>query len=198
MVDGDRILEREEDVMELVTGCMGEAHISAEDDAAFYRAIFGEGDWVLETGQKLAYEIVSNNQIDIKDGDILMQGRHGRLEKNKVDSCTITNGAQGKVRHDLIVLRYQKDGEGKEKLTTVVIKGTPGDKGTDPAYQKGDLETGASVNEMPLYRVVITGLNITAVQPLFRYHPGARRRIRSGDSLPTDGLEGDIFLLRES
>ena len=48
--------------MELVTGCMGEAHISAEDDAAFYRAIFGEGDWVLETGQKLAYEIVSNNQ----------------------------------------------------------------------------------------------------------------------------------------
>ena len=83
--------------MELVTGCMGEAHISAEDDAAFYRAIFGEGDWVLETGQKLAYEIVSNNQIDIKDGDILMQGRHGRLEKNKVDSCTITNGAQGNI-----------------------------------------------------------------------------------------------------
>lgn len=184
--------------MEIVTGYTGTAHVTAADDAAFNRAVFGDGDWVLETGKKLAYEIVSNNQIDLKDGDLLVQGRHGRIEKNQTDSCSIANGAQGQVRHDIIACRYKKDSMGKESLETIVVKGTPGTSGRDPALQKGDIDGGATTYDMPLYRVVITGLSITAVQQLFKFHPGAHRRIRSGTAFPSDAIEGDVFLKIES
>lgn len=180
-----------------MTGYKGEAHITAVDDAMFHVSVFGDSEWVFETGDKLTYEIESNNKINLKSGDIMMQGRHGRIERNKVDACVIDNGTQGKIRHDIIAVRYEKDSGGKEKMSTVVIKGTAGSAGKDPALQKGNINADGKIHEMPLYRVVINGLNITSVVKMFNYYPKLRR-IRSGTALPSEAVEGDIFLLYES
>ena len=181
--------------MEIVTGHTGTQHITSVDDAMFNVAMFGDGEYVLKTSDQMGYTIVSNNRVDIKPGDLMMQGRHGRIPRSTTDQCTIDNGTQGAIRHDLIVCRYTKSGE-IESMTTVVKKGTQGSVGQDPPITTGDINASATVNEMPLYRVVINGLSISRVDKLFDTLP-TLRRIRSGTSLPTSGVEGDIFLLRE-
>lgn len=157
--------------MKIVTGHTGEAHVTAVDDAMFNISVFGDGNWVLRTGDRLNYEIESNNKINIKSGDVMMQGRHGRIEKNKFDICTIENGSQAKRRHDIIAVRYEKDGGGIEGMSTVVVKGTPGEKGSDPALKTGDINAGAAICEMPLYRVVLNGLNIEKVERMTEVLP---------------------------
>ncbi len=157
--------------MKIVTGHTGEAHVTAVDDAMFNISVFGDGNWVLRTGDRLNYEIESNNKINIKSGDVMMQGRHGRIEKNKFDICTIENGSQAKRRHDIIAVRYEKDSGGIEGMSTVVVKGTPGEKGSDPALKTGDINAGAAICEMPLYRVVLNGLNIEKVERMTEVLP---------------------------
>lgn len=142
--------------MHLVTGYAGEAHVTAADQASMYAALFG-GDYVLDRGNKLSASAITSNQIRVLDGDLLMQGRHVRLE-TYVD-LTIENGAQSNNRNDLIVARYSKNGTGVEECNLVVIKGTA-TTGTasDPEYETTD---------MPLYRVPLSGLNIGTLEPLF-------------------------------
>ena len=162
--------------MEIVTGHTGTEHITSVDAAMFNIAMFGSGEWGLNTLDKLAYEIVSNNRIDIKSGDIMMQGRHGRIAKNTKDQCSIDNGTQGMQRRDIIAVAASAK---------------------DPVLTTGDINAGATLHEMPLYRVTIDGLNITSVTKMFEDYP-TLRRVRSGTKLPASGKEGDIFLLRES
>lgn len=182
--------------MEIVTGYRGVPHVTADDVANFNKALFGSGEYVCATGKQLGYEVESNNLIKIYDGDVLFQGRHARIEQNTVDECTIENGVQGQIRHDLIVVRYARDGEGIESTEIVVIKGEPGNTGVDPDLKVGDISNGDSVHEMPLYRVIVNGLNIESVTPLFNMFP-IFRRIFSGKEMPKTALDGDIFLLRE-
>ena len=62
--------------MHLVTGYANKEHIKSADQGSFNAAMLGEGEFVLERGNKFASTIISNNIVRIKDGDILMQGRH--------------------------------------------------------------------------------------------------------------------------
>lgn len=142
--------------MHLVTGYAGKAHVTAADQASMYAALFG-GDYVLDRGSKLSASYSGNNQIRVLDGDLVMQGRHVRLETYA--DLTIENGASGKNRNDLIVARYSKGGDGVEECNLVVIKGTA-TTGTasDPSYTASD---------MPLYRVPLSGLTIGTPAPLF-------------------------------
>ena len=157
--------------MEIVTGHTGAEHITAVDDAMFNIAVFGDGNWVFDTNERMAYEIETNNKVNIKSGDILMQGRHGRIPKNHKDACIIENGSQGQTRHDIIAIRYERQSSGVESMTTVVIKGTPGSTGKDPALRTGDINTTATLCEMPLYRVVLNGLNIEKVERMTEVLP---------------------------
>ena len=82
---------------------------------------------------------------------------------------TIANGTQGMNRNDIIVRRYKKDESSEiESTEYAVIKGTPNaGAAVDPEVTTGDIRSGATLHEMALYRVKITGLNITAVEPMF-------------------------------
>lgn len=157
--------------MEIVTGYTGEPHIRPEDDGARNAGIFGTGKYVLNVGRKFAVEIVSNNMVKIKDGDLINQGRHIRIPVGETEECTIENGTQARYRNDLIVSRYSKESgsEGKESAKIVVIKGTASTSSTppDPSYTSGDILNGALTDDFPLYRVRLNGLSITAVEPLF-------------------------------
>ena len=156
--------------LNLVTGYAGQAHVTANDFGSLLAALFGTGMCVLDRGNHLQATIATNNQIDIADGDIMMQGRHVRLDDGETVSLAIENGAQGVSRNDLICVRYTKDtSTGAEQCNLVVIKGTAAASDpADPTYTTGDIIGGqAALADHPLYRVKISGLTITDVVPLF-------------------------------
>ena len=55
----------------------------------------------------------------------------------------------------------------EESHTLKVIKGTPGAEAADPEVVTGDIPGGDVLHQMPLYRVKLDGLNVTAVEQLF-------------------------------
>lgn len=155
--------------MHLITGYAGKLHVTAADQGSLYAALFGSGSFVLDRGGKLAATVVSNNSISIADGDILMQGRHGRIENGLTVDLAIDNGAAGYKRNDLIVARYTKAAAtGVEEINLVVIKGTAvTGTAADPEYISGDILGGATQADFPLYRVPLDGLNVGTLVPLF-------------------------------
>lgn len=159
--------------LHLVTGHAGSAHVTAADHGSLNAAIFGEGEYVLNRGSKFATTIISNNSIRVADGDIIMQGRHIRLNEGSYVDLPIENGTQGTNRNDLIVARYTKDSQtGVEDCNLVVIKGTAS-SGTavDPAYTVGSIINDHVLQaDMPLYRVPLNGLNVNALEPLFEVY----------------------------
>ena len=110
--------------VEIITGHTGKEHVTAEAAGALHAGIIGSGKYVLTGGNQFAAEIVSNNLIKIKSGELVNQGRHMRIPVNSYEEVTIQNGAQGMHRSDLIVMRYKKDTSAQvESAELVVIKG---------------------------------------------------------------------------
>ena len=149
--------------LHLVTGYGGSDHVTAADDGSLNAAIFGEGQYVLKRGNCLAASVINNNTVRIMDGDILMQGRHVRLNEGTYVDLTIENGAQGMKRVDLIVCRYTKNtNTGVEECNLVVIKGTESsDYATMPEVTLGDIITDHAVqSDFPLYSIYLDGLTV--------------------------------------
>lgn len=186
----------------IVTGYKGAAHVTSEDDGSLYAAIFGNGQKVLNRGNKFAASVISNNSIRVLDGDIMMQGRHIRLNENTYVDLTIENGAQDVSRNDLIVARYTKDAStGVEDCNLVVIKGTAAASNpSDPAYTSGNIiEDHDALNDMPLYRVPIVGLNVQNLVPLFEtiddnlLSISTKQTATKDLTASTDVVDGDYF-----
>ena len=155
--------------MQIVTGYRGQAHITSNDDQGRNQGVFGQNSYVLSVGSQFAPTLVSANELRIADGEAVMQGVHFRVDPSSFDSVTITNGTQGMNRKDLVVCRYTKDGStGVENCEWVVIEGTP-TSGTAarPSAVSGDILDGALVADMPFFEIVLSGINVTAVNSLF-------------------------------
>ena len=155
--------------LHLVTGYAGSEHITSADAGSFNAAIVGSGSYVLNRGNAFAISVISNNQVRIADGDILLQGRHIRLNENTYVDLTIENGTQGMLRNDLIVCRYTKNsGTGVEQADLVVIKGTSAASNpVDPAHNEGNIINGDMTADFPLYRIPLNGLNVGTPVALF-------------------------------
>ena len=160
--------------MEIITGYTGKPHVTSEQDRDVNIGVVGEGSYVLQTGMQLAAEVSSNNEIKIRDGVLMHQGCTASIKKNTYDSLIIINGSQGMKRIDLIVARYEKNQDnGIESLDLKVIQGTPAESTpTVPEYTEGDIQAGDYVADMPMYQVIINGLNITEVKKVFEVAPG--------------------------
>ena len=160
--------------MEIITGYTGKPHVTSEQDRDVNIGVVGEESYVLQTGMQLAAEVSSNNDIKIRDGVLMHQGCTASIKKNTYDSLTIINGSQGMKRIDLIVARYEKNQDnGIESLDLKVIQGTPAESTpTVPEYTEGDIQAGDYVADMPMYQVIIDGLNITEVKKVFEVAPG--------------------------
>lgn len=160
--------------MEIITGYTGKPHVTSEQDRDVNIGVVGEGSYVLQTGMQLAAEVSSNNEIKIRDGVLMHQGCTASIKKNTYDSLIIINGSQGMKRIDLIVARYEKNQDnGIESLDLKVIQGTPAESTpTVPEYTEGDIQAGDYVADMPMYQVIIDGLNITEVKKVFEVAPG--------------------------
>lgn len=157
----------------LVTGYAGTEHIQSADEGAFNAAFFGDGQYVMESGSQFEGSIIDNNTVRILDGDMLMYGRHIRIEPDTYEDMTITTGTAGTNRIDLICMVYEKNvSDGTEKAYLQVIKGTEtSGTTTAPEYTDGNILEGATLNKMPLYQVKITGVVLSEIIPVFTTIP---------------------------
>ena len=153
----------------LIDGYAGGPHVTEVQLGLAHQATFGPDDYVLEGGRESEAQVLTNNSIRIFDAVYCIQGRRDVIPASGYTDVTIANGTQGMNRNDIIVRRYKKNESSEiESTEYAVIKGTP-NAGTavDPKVTTGDIRSGATLHEMALYRVKITGLNITAVEPMF-------------------------------
>ena len=156
----------------LITGHAGIEHIKPSDDGAFNIGIFGSGQYVFPIGEQFGFEIISNNLIKIKSGELVNQGRHINIPVNNYEEVTIENGLQGVKRHDIIVMRYERNPDTNlESASLVVLKGTSSANPNDPSMTLANIYEGANVSDMPLYRVYLDGLNIEKVESMFTVIP---------------------------
>ena len=160
--------------VEIITGHTGKEHVTAEAAGALHAGVIGTGKYVLAGGNQFAAEIVSNNLIKIKSGELVNQGRHMRIPVNSYEEVTIQNGTQKMYRSDLIVMRYKKNTSLQvESAELVVIKGKASSsiQTSVPSYVNGNILSGATQDDFPLYRVSLSGLTITSVTKLFSVSP---------------------------
>ena len=156
----------------LITGHSGAGHITSADAGRLIAGVVGLDRYVLPTGKKFAYTIISNNEIDIADGDLVDQGRHISLPQNEIEVVQIENGEQNKERIDTIAIKYTMDAtSGIESASMVLKKGTPVTIGSGTAapaaLTTGNIYAGATEDETALYYVYISGITITKVVQSF-------------------------------
>lgn len=182
--------------MHIVTGYTGENHITSADDASLHRAIFGEGDYVLDTGSKFKATIIDNNTIRIDDGDLLIQGHLARINPGEYEEVTIDNGTPDSERYDLIVAKYLKDNvTGIESVTIEVIKGTAGATPTEPDITQDDLKNGGLERDFVLYRVLVDGATLDSVSTQY----GTVSAVRALDGgIANNAGSGDNLILSNS
>lgn len=137
------------------------ATVSAELHGFMYNNLLGYTG-VFKYGSAMEAEIVSNNEIKIKDGLLSNCGRFMRI--SGYETLAIENGTSRVARTDLIVAHFETDGI-NETHDLRVIKGASG--GAIPSYTTGDLYNGDTVNEMPLYAVHLEGLTVTGLTRMF-------------------------------
>lgn len=150
--------------MKIVTGKTGKNHVTSADDRALNQAIFGSSCVVQSNpdgeGIVLSCTLVDANTLRIKEGDILLQGCHARIEHGDYEDVTIDSGTVGVNRKDLVVARYTND-DGIEDVTLEVIKGTPTTgTATTPNYNKGSIYENDTIVDMPLWEITLTGINV--------------------------------------
>lgn len=159
--------------MELVTGRKGVAHITSQQDRMKHQGTWGDGAYILKTGQMLEPQVQSSNEIRIRDGALMVQGALGCVKVNTYDPVTIQNGTQGMKRIDLICWQYTYDAEQDvESAEWVVIQGTPAESDPQqPAYTDGDIQQGDSPVQVPVFAVELDGINVTGVTTLLPIAP---------------------------
>lgn len=141
----------------LVTGHGGTPHVTAADYGSFNASLVGTGAYIMDIGEKFGIEVISNNSVRVKSGDMLFQGRHIRI--TGYEDLTVDNGTQGENRNDLIVLRYERNtATGVETAALRIAKGTAASSPADPTITTGDIIGGDAVAEVALYRLPITGI----------------------------------------
>ena len=182
-------------MLNLVTGYRGTAHVTADEEALKNLMTFSNFH-VTENGDQLGYTLMSNNQLRIKSGDLMVQGRFVRLEN--YEDVTIENGTQEMQRIDLVCLRYTKDsGTGIESVALVAIKGAESAAAAEvPAHNEGIIVDGDSPVDFPLYTVTLDGLNVTEVKALFEVSKNIQEQI-SSYTYGTEDLTAGVSELAE-
>ena len=157
--------------MQIITGKTGTTHVQAEDDRALHAATFGTDMYVLNVGSKFAISASTTNSLTLSDGELMLQGCHARIRHGENETLPFTNGATGENRIDLVVAKYKKV-SGIESMELVVYEGdrTTGTP-TAPSYVEGNILEGAEEVDMPLYKITLTGLNVS-ITPLFTVATG--------------------------
>ncbi len=153
--------------MQIVTGKTGTPHVTSVQDRALNQGLAGRDAYILDTGQKLAPEIYSANEIHIKDGALMVQGCLCTVDNGGYDTVTIANGSQGMKRKDLIVARYTYNGEAQtESMEWAIVQGAP--SASTPTVPQiinvGDIQSFDPIVDTAVFVVTLDGVSIVSVE----------------------------------
>lgn len=144
--------------------------IDAKDHAIYFDYLFGQNG-VMNKGNKLEMSVESANQVKIKDGIVVVQGRPILIYPNEVIDVTIESGTQGMKRNDLIVAEFKKESS-VDSYSFKAIKGTPSASNpVDPSLTQQDTLSSGTIFQLPLYRIRLNGINIESTDDLRTYIP---------------------------
>lgn len=168
--------------MQIITGKTGSPHVSAEHDRAKHAGVFGKGEYVLNTGSNFKATVETSDTIRLGSGAGMMQGTLFCIEHSNYDDVNIDNGTTGYMRKDLICAEYKKVAD-IESIVPVVVKGEPSvNEPQTPAYTHGNILEGATFNQMPLYEVLLDGVNVVSVTQVFNVATGLDDVYRKGET----------------
>ena len=183
--------------MNLITGRAGAAHITPRQDAMWHQGLIEMESCIFDAYENFAAEIITNNEVRIRSGVGMLQGRFFCIEPNTYDSAEIANGNQGEERIDLIVARIAVDASANTQSASIeVIQGTPAaENPTAPEAVTGDLDAGDLIADYPLAEVHISSINITSVENAFNAGwlslPQTRQNINFIGRNPIASIEED-------
>lgn len=169
--------------MEIITGYTGSPHVTAAQHASLWRGFLtgGESGVLIDpVTEEFETQIQANNQIRVRSGIAVLQGRAFWVLPGSYDELNFANGNQGESRIDLVVARYTKNPETSvESIDWAVIQGTPttGSPAV-PAYTEGDIDGGDNTADMPMFQVLINGITLESVTPVFDTLPVSKETIQ--------------------
>lgn len=146
----------------IITGYTGTRHITPAMDAAVYRSVFGDGSCILPEGTQLAGSMPSINEFQVLGGVVSMQGHQIQVtqETLPVDTC-----ANDYSRIDLVIMRFEHDINSQiDTAALMILKGAEvadPNEPVAPSYNTGVIDSGASVVDMPLYQINLSGSSVT-------------------------------------
>ena len=124
-------------------------------------------DFVTDDLEKLAVELISNNELRVKSGVFCIGGHYGCIQNGTYETCFVSPGNVGFNRKDLIVARYTRVGNldyiGVQIYTGVPTKGVP----VVPTLTVSDLNTGGKIREIALHTVELIDMDIVNVESVF-------------------------------
>lgn len=181
--------------VELVTGYSGTAHVSSSEDGARQAGTVGTGMYVLETvDDPLAATLENAQTVTVGPGDLMINGRHVQLTGSTTYSVPV--GVQGQQTSNILAVRYSVDDSGVEKAEPVTLTGSPAPSDPpDPTLYEGSILDGDSPIDMPLYRVVTTGIETAEPVKLFETVPTVAELSSpggiTGEMLASDSVTAD-------
>ena len=151
----------------IYTPTSANAHIYAEDDAQLWRSLFG-GSGITLADNRLACTKVNDNTVRLASGQYSNQGYIICVQGGTTEDLTVDSGTAGAYRHDLLVAHFTR-GSGDTADTHVfeIVKGTDASTASaaeDPTLTQNDLTSGGSERQEALYRLVISGTTLSAIE----------------------------------
>lgn len=175
----------------LITGYWGKPHVTSENDRGINAAIFGAGRFVLPVGEQFMAEYIGNNTVRIYDGKLIDNGAAAGITAGEYIDLLIPEAGQGMNRNDLIVFQYSQDTSTLiESGVFMVLSGeeTSG-TATDPALSQQDLLSNkATLDQMALWRVSVSGTVISAPVQLFEVYENKNAGASAVEATSNDGI----------
>lgn len=143
--------------MKIVTGHVGDDHITSNDVQAFNQGVFGAENYVLNVGSKFAASI-ANGVLTIQDGEGVMQGVHFRQPRGESATIDLPTGSSGTSFITYICASYHKHPtSGVEFITLDALSGVPSTgEPVPPPIPSSDIIGGDTSGTFPLYSVKVT------------------------------------------
>ena len=139
-------------------------HIAAQDDAFIYDSLLSGRSGILGS---LVCQRMDDSTVRLSGGGVSNRGFILWVPSGEFCELNVTNGSQGLSRHDIIAAQFTKgDGASPDEHIFVIVPGSPAEVPTDPTLTTSSLLNAGDVNQIALFRIVLSGLSITAVEPV--------------------------------
>lgn len=153
--------------MRLITGKLGEPHVSSLQHRNIIGSVAGTGSYISALYNQLEPSI-SGNVLSISSGVLIHHGCAMQVDYGSTDTVQLTAGTAGYYRKDRVVARWtQNSSTGIESVEWVVIQGVPAATEVQavlPSYNTGNMQEGALIDDCPVFTVAFDGVTPTVTK----------------------------------